>query len=750
MNRKPGLHWWWIRTITWPSIFTIALMSTFLCVTGPRQLQALEEPSLQPYSVSWEQLDGSLIDLSFLLDKPAGKTGFITIREGHFAKPDGQRIRFWGVNVSGKGCIPPKEHVPIIAERLARWGINCVRFHFYDRPAPNGIINAARDDTRELDPEQLDRLDYFIAQLKERGIYTDLNLNVARSYKSGDGVRDHEYLGFAKALTYFDPRLLELQREYARQLLTHRNPYTGNEYRHEPAVALIELVNENSLIEAWMTGRLLGTNTRKNPGTWTDITASYAEDLTRLYNQWLEANVPADVRSRIAKEAGVSEGQPIPRLTPDQFSKASPERFHTESRFYMDIERQYFTGMQKFLREELDVKQLIIGNSDHGHHHSGYPIVVGTSLLDVVDGHVYWQHPSYIRDPDTGRNIGFRIPNTPMVVDPQHSTVVQLARTPVAGKPYTVSEVNHPFPHQYACEGIPILAAYAAFQDWDGVFWYTLAHSEIVGIDPRIGGHFDLAFDPVKMCQLPVGALAFLRGDVQTAKKTIHRSYTPEQVRESIRLGNQRDLSPFFTPGFPLAMPLKHGVRVSSFDGPPTASFPDIAENPITSDTGEMSWSVGDDNTGLVVVDSPRWQALVGHCQIARGKPSHLRLQVTNSFCAVTLTSLDEQPIAQANRLLLTACSQVANQGQVWNKERTSLDDWGKSPTVIEPVKGALTLVNMKAARISVQPLDAQGRPLGASFAAQKSDEGWLVSLGNTATTWYLLTVEKDGTPSSK
>ena len=32
--------------------------------------------------------------------------------------------------------------------------------------------------------------------------------------------------------------MLEVQRHYARQLLTHHNPYTNTEYRHEPAMAL--------------------------------------------------------------------------------------------------------------------------------------------------------------------------------------------------------------------------------------------------------------------------------------------------------------------------------------------------------------------------------------------------------------------------------------------------------------------------------------------------------------------------------
>ena len=85
-------------------------------------------------------------------------------------------------------------------------------------------------------------------------------------------MRDYEYLGMAKVVNYFDEQVQMLHREYAQQLLTHRNPYTGAEYRHEPAVAIVELVNENSIVEAWFSDRLLGKNTQKNPGTWTDIT----------------------------------------------------------------------------------------------------------------------------------------------------------------------------------------------------------------------------------------------------------------------------------------------------------------------------------------------------------------------------------------------------------------------------------------------------------------------------------------------
>jgi hypothetical protein len=108
-------------------------------------------------------------------------------------------------------------------------GINCVRFHFLDRTTnqtPKGLIDGTHNDSRVFDKDQLDRLDYFIYQLKQRGIYSDLNLKVGRDYKPGDEVPDSNLIGVAEAMTYVGPRLLKLQREYARLLLPHYAPYT--------------------------------------------------------------------------------------------------------------------------------------------------------------------------------------------------------------------------------------------------------------------------------------------------------------------------------------------------------------------------------------------------------------------------------------------------------------------------------------------------------------------------------------------
>jgi hypothetical protein len=616
-----------------------------------------------------------------------------------------------------------------------------VRFHYFDRPAPGGVFPADGSDTRTLDPEQLDRLDSLVAELKKRGIYTNINLNVARRYREGDGVRDHELLGFAKGLTHFDERLIELQKEYARQLLTHRNPYTGAEYRNEPAVAIVEMVNENSIVESWFSGRLLGQGTKKNPGTWTDIPPSYERELTARYQAWLRERLSDEEIRSLREEAGVDEGEDVPRLTPGGFADASHLRFHTEAAFYIDIEDRFLQQMRTFLRDELGVRSLLVGSSDHNHWNSGYPLLGSTAKLDVVDGHVYWQHPRYLEGRLPSGQSRFEIPNTPMVADPLHSTVVQLARSAVAGKPYTVSEVNHPFPHRYSSEGIPILAAYGALQDWDGIFWYTFAHRRPDEWQPLARGHFDLRPDPVKMAQLAAGALMFLRGDVAKAKGLHRRAYDDEAVRESIRL--PKELRPFFTPGFDHSLPLRTRTRVRGFEGGASDPIPPFPPGPVVSDTGQLAWHAGH-GSGLVTVETDRSQAVVGFAGIHPARPRHLDVSLENEFAAVTLGSLDDQPLPGSGRMLLTAGARVANTGMRWNETGTGLVEWGGAPTVVEPVRGRVVLRDLEAAAaVEVMPLDSGGQPTGAPRPARETTEGWEIDLGPQPAVSYVVAVTR-------
>jgi hypothetical protein len=687
------------------------------------QVAAQPDVALHPFTLDHRKgiQVHSAVDVSFLLDAPAGKHGFVHSEGGHLVTGDGKRIRFWGVNITdwskGSVMVPSKEDAPLWASTLARFGVNCVRFQFLDLPTPRGLIDAKRDDTRALDPEALDREDLFIAELEKRGIYINFNLLVGRPFKAGDGVQDYQKIREgAKGISLYDLRLIELQKEYARQLLAHYNPYTKVEYRNDPAVAMVEINNENAL---WVGFR--------------GPTPYYDHELNDLYNAWLMTNLSVESLKRVRELAGVSADDPVPLLQNRTDMETAPkERFYEESRFFLYTQRSYWQEMRDYLTKDLGVKSLIMTTADHGHTNSGYPLLLATSSFDTNDGHTYWQH-------DWENKI-----KAPMVNDPFNSTVVELSRTAVAGKPYTVSEVNNPFPNDWASEGIPILAAYGDFQDWDAIIWYTFEPKAWATWKPYVGDAFDVSLDPVKMPQIAAGALMFLRADVSPANSTVGRSYTREQTFDSVLLPQATD-RPYFTPGFPLAVPLQHGSRIRSLEDAPTEHFVAPAvSSPIISDTKQLAWYYSSANTGLVTIDTPRSQALIGFVKANGKSVSNLAADVQNRFCTIVITSLETEPISRASKLLLTLGSRVENQGMRWNDRRSNLSEWGGSPTLIETVVGRITLWRLDSAKtVSAQALDGSGQPLGEAIHAEKKSGGWEFPIGNPVTTWYEVRVTR-------
>jgi hypothetical protein len=207
----------------------------------------------------------------------------VTVVGGHLAI-GGERFRILGVNLCFGANFPTKDDAPRVAARMARLGINAVRFHHMDTSdSPNGLL---QKDRRTIDPAQLDKLDFLIAQLKKNGIYSDLNLHVGRRYQGYP-----EWPGgpsYFKGVDNFEPSMIALQKEYARDLLTHVNPYTKIRYADEPAVALVEINNENAFFHQWWANDLDG------------MPAQFAGPLTKAWNAWLAAKYPTTEALRAA------------------------------------------------------------------------------------------------------------------------------------------------------------------------------------------------------------------------------------------------------------------------------------------------------------------------------------------------------------------------------------------------------------------------------------------------------------------
>lgn len=254
-------------------IFGVLAILIFSCNPYPEQV-----PKYGWFEFVVKDLDTAETDinLSFLNQDMAGKNGFIKVQDGHFIDGTGENIRFFGTNFTFSSCFPDKEVAQKLAARLSKMGMNVVRFHHMDmRQSPSGIWDESMEN---FDADQVDKLDWLIYQLKLHGVYTNLNLHVSRTYPGLE--TEVSQFQFGKTIDHFYRPYIDMQKDYARDLLSHVNPYTGTNYLEEPAVAFIEINNENSLLSNWKQLALLEGDHRTS--------------LLKQWNAWLSSNAEGE------------------------------------------------------------------------------------------------------------------------------------------------------------------------------------------------------------------------------------------------------------------------------------------------------------------------------------------------------------------------------------------------------------------------------------------------------------------------
>lgn len=153
-----------------------------------------------------------LVSMERLLVAPAGRNGFVRAVGDRFENDAGE-IRFFGVNFTGAACFPPREEAEAEAARLARLGVNCVRFHYMD---------AVKADW--------ERFDALAAALRRRGIHWNFNLHVAHVLGEAEGLPKKAPPN-GKIVSVFHPQYQAWLRDFARALLCRVNPRSGIRWR---------------------------------------------------------------------------------------------------------------------------------------------------------------------------------------------------------------------------------------------------------------------------------------------------------------------------------------------------------------------------------------------------------------------------------------------------------------------------------------------------------------------------------------
>jgi len=396
--------------------------------------------------------------------------------------------------------------------------------------------------------------------------------------------------------------------------------------------------------------------------------------------------------------------------------------------FLAETEKAFFDQMREFVKEDLGCGALVTGTIVFG------PLgLFGQSDMDFVDAHAYWQHPQFPGKPwDAGNWI---VKQKPMVDYPQEATLFALAAQRLAGKPFTVSEYNHPAPLDSQAACVPMLSSFAAAQDWDGLWLYTYSHDNSDWARSHLNSFFDIDSNPAKWGFMRSGADIFRAkgGRVLGHRSEVALTEDSQGMLKSLAQHQRRfgsDLFSAFASECSMGRSNLLEIQLSALlSGKSTM-------RPVMEPESEMTWRV-EGSKGLLAIESDASRIVVGHAPLF-GRVTHNAVSMSSSeHVTFAVTTLDGLDLAQTQQILVVACGRCENTGMIFGQDRATVGrQWGKTPVLIEPVNGVVTLPKGRWKAWALDPTGAKKNVVPVK-TQDNSDE--LVMSDAFATMWYLL-----------
>ncbi len=574
----------------------------------------------------------------------------LSVRDGHFVDPDGTPHRFWGVNLIS--AFPEPDEADAFAGRLAGLGVNLVRPHHLLRPgkdwiwrAPVNSLALYETNSRDLDPEAWRRFDALNAALRKRGIRLALSLHFSRSFRPADadildpGSEDAKAWAAAmkelngwpwnksidpmKMLPAIDERALLLQKEFARNLLTHRNPATGLTYAEDPQVLTIEVLNESSSAYALVCGNQF---------------PDYFE--RKLQSKW----------EAYAKEHGVADPG-------NHRSPATDDLRRLRARFYLSLDEAHFAAIRQCVRDLGCKAAMTYSNLWRGED----SLEMHARLGETIEEHAY---------------VDTRVANQPAA---WMDTV--LPRTRLPDHPYILGEFGaaegeaNVRAQGYARTELMLSgAAYGAYHDLDGIVWFAYCHGDrnlarggrgkTEGREPALG---DMATDAMLLDHMAPCALLYRAGLVRPAGRV--ETLTAKLPADGVdynRLMN--GTAPAVPAGALSCQSARKVFATGDANGSPAApewAFGDAAATGVyLSDTGELA---RDTRRKQLTVLAPAAEAFSGECAEIPVRPfRHLdagafagpdAVSGDVAFATVVVAAMDGKPLAESSRILVSRTS---------------------------------------------------------------------------------------------
>lgn len=684
---------------------------------------------------------GAALDLRYLNETVAGESGFVWVdQNGDFLLANGKPVRFWAVNTNvGREqpfVVKPRgrKTEPDLARHarfLAKRGVNMVRLHAHINPDiranPNAPITA-------IDEKERDWIWRTVAAMKKEGIYVTVSpywpntmaFNPRWDYPGDPTMPAH-------ALLFFDEPMQEAYKQWMFQLLVPPNPYTGIPLTEDPALAIIQLQNEDSLL-FYTVDRLRGaprTRLMRKFGAWAAAKYGSAAAAVRAWdNRTLRGDDP---------DAEMLDFYILWEMTQNRTGGAA-RRLADQLQFWTELMHGFHAGMARYLKHELGCGQLVNATN----WKSGDPVRLEDAERYSYTSTDVLAKNRYYAGVHNGPNRGWAIMNNDEFTSPsilRNPRDFPLNLRQVRGYPFLITESAWVNPMAYQSEGPFLIAAYQSLTGVDAYYWFATGDDEWTppqSANGYLASQQKWMFgNPDMLGGFPAAALLYRMGYVKRGEPVLVEQRALEDLwqRRTPLLAESPSFDPNRDAGdIAPASSVKTGVDPAAFfvgpvevifHGDPSATRaadlkPYVADNgkTIRGNTGEL---VLNTDAGYCTLNAPKAQGVAAFFD--RQPTFQLRdigIRSGNHYGAVLAVPLDDRPLGESRRVLLQVVTQSRPTGwveqplEITTQERLTFDgfkvvDYGRAPWQV--VRADVTIALRNTGLTKAAALDPNGYP---------------------------------------
>ncbi len=678
---------------------------------------------------------GSVIGVEDWLDKPAGKHGWLRMDGGRFVFEDGTPVKFVGTNIQFDDMACPEEDADRWNSKWAKHGVNLVRLHKFINHGWAGVLS---EDHMVPDPEKIRLFDYYHASAGKCGIYTSWSgvFHMKVTSHDRDRVKYYDELvsrpGFnpragadVLGLKNIAPDIQNLLIAQTVNLLKRENTATGIRYADDPALAYIELHNEDDIFFPF-----------DNYGRFEKNYPKYFADFKKRFCAYLKEKYGDQQALEQAWGESYPGGQSLADGTVRPHYPAWEMKQGQMTSRIADTLHFMYTEQLGFYRRFVEAIR------DTGY---GGAIVGGCWQASTFMGHLYNTLTDY--------RVGFidRHNYNVTLLDDPGSGNMTVGFQQVKDRPFNFSEWGG------GPVAVPTVLTYGlGLQGWDASCQFCSTNPGIFGeVHRAVNGCCD---DFIQIGQYPALSRMIHRGDVKEGDIVANRRVSIPGLfkgdvgfRETFSmLGGANNKT--FSSVVPNAA-LMAGRVVLEFIDKPVPEEPisedfeqyiDRENNIVRSTTHELLWDHS--GRGFFTVNTPGTQAVIGHAGGRTIALDDVTIRgATETELKLYVTALEQgATIKDAGRLLITAFGRDANTGMVMDEFSERPLEKGGPPLLLEPVRATITIKGggVKA----VRPLDHAGRlrKEGGSLDVRQTGSGNVFTIDGSIGKAVYYVVEMD------